>query len=52
MTWGSLWTYYRDEMSDDANENNDSGKTTASKYFEYKTKIIRNTLADNSKILE
>ena len=32
MTSESLWNYYRNEMSDDTNENNDAGKTTASKY--------------------
>ena len=37
---GSLWNYYRDEINDSANENNDANnyrinnKTTASKYFE------------------
>ena len=25
MTSGSLWTYYRDGVNDDANENNDAG---------------------------
>ena len=50
MTSGSLWNYYRDEMNDDANENNDAGnhrknnnKTTTSKYFEYKTNITWGT---------
>ena len=32
MTLESLWNYYRDEMSDDTNENNDPGKTTTSKH--------------------
>ena len=47
MTLRSLWNYYRDEVNHDANENNDadnyiinSNKTTTSKSFEYKTKII------------
>ena len=46
MTSESLWNHYRDKMSDYANENNaDSykiniNKTTTSKYFEYKTKVI------------
>ena len=45
MTSVSLWNYYRDEVNDDANENNAAGnyrinnKTTTSKSFEYKTKI-------------
>ena len=47
-TLGSLQNYYRDEANNDANENNDAGnfrinssKTTASKFFEYKTKMTR-----------
>ena len=46
MISGSLWSYYRDKVNNDVNENNDddyrinSEKTTASKYSEYKTKII------------
>ena len=42
MTSGSLWNYYRDEVNDDANENNsarnkiNNNKTIASKSFEYK----------------
>ena len=54
VTSGSLWNYYKDEVNDDANENKDAGnysinnnKTTTSKYFEYKTKIIGRT-PDNS----
>ena len=49
-TSGSLWNYYRDEMNDDADENNavdnhreNSSKTKTSRPFEYKTKIIRKT---------
>ena len=45
---GNLWNNYRDEINDSANENNDvnnyrinNNKTTTSKSFEYKTKIIR-----------
>ena len=42
MTSGSLWTYYRDEINGDANENVNNrinnNKTTTSKSFEYKTK--------------
>ena len=51
MTSGSLWSYYRDEVNDHANENNDPGryrinnkKTATSKSFEYKTKITGSTL--------
>ena len=53
MTSGSLWDYYKDEINDDENENGDNGnkinnnKTTARKSFKYKTKIIRST-ADNA----
>ena len=52
---GSLWNQYRDEVNNDAIENNDIGnyginnsKTITSKHFEYKTKIIGNTPADNN----
>ena len=55
MASGSLWSYYRDEVNDDANEKNDVGnyrinnsKTTTSRSFEYKTKITGSTPADNS----
>ena len=44
---GGLWNYYRDEINRSAKENNDANdyrinnnKTTTSKSFEYKTKII------------
>ena len=43
MTSGSLWNYYRDELYNSVNENNDANnyrinnnKTTTSKSFEYK----------------
>ena len=46
-TWGDLRNYYRDEVNDDANQNNPAGnymvnnnKANTSKSFEYKTKII------------
>ena len=45
MKSGNLWNYYRDEANDSANEIDDNDnkinndKVTASKYFEYKTKI-------------
>ena len=55
MTSRSLWNYYRDEMNDDTNENNDSGnyrinnnKTTTSECFEHKTELIGSTPPDNS----
>ena len=46
ITTGSLWNYYRDEVNDDANEivvdyKRNNRKTTATKFFEYKTKIIQ-----------
>ena len=54
---GCLWNYWRDELNDDANENNDSSnykinnnKTTTSKSFEYMTKIIGSAPADNSRL--
>ena len=50
---GSLWNYWRDEMNDAANENNDannyrinSNKTITSKCFEYQTKITEKTPND------
>ena len=43
MTSGSWWNYYRDELYNSVNENNDANnyrinnnKTTTSKSFEYK----------------
>ena len=54
MTSGSLWNYYRDNINDDANKNNDAGnyrinngKKTTSRSFQFKTKIIGSTPADN-----
>ena len=54
-TSGSLWNYYRDEINDSANENNDANnyrinnnKTTTSKSFEYKTKILGTTPNDKN----
>ena len=48
MTSESLLKCYRDEVNDNAIANNDtsiyrinSNKTIASRYFEYKTKIIK-----------
>ena len=43
-TIGSLYNYYRDELSDDADDNNfDHIKVVNSHTFKYKNKIIRNT---------
>ena len=45
ITFGSLWNYYRDEVNDIINENNDdnnckinNNKTITSTSFKYKTK--------------
>ena len=54
MTSGNLWNFYEKEMKDDANESNNDDyrvnneKTTASKSFEFKTKIIGNTPINNN----
>ena len=43
-TIGSLYNYYRDELSDDAdNDNFDNIKVVNSEAFKYKNKIIGNT---------
>ena len=43
-TIGSLYNYYRDELSDDADDNNfDNIKAVNSNTFKYKNKIIGNT---------
>ena len=43
-TIGSLYNYYRDELSDDADDNNfDNIKVVNSNKFKYKNKIIGNT---------
>ena len=43
-TVGSLYNYYRDEISDDADDNNfDNVKVVHSNTFKYKNKIIGNT---------
>ena len=51
-TIGSLYNYYRDELSDD-NDNDNFGniKVVNSNAFKYKNKIIRNTYNINSTIL-
>ena len=53
----SLRKYYRDEVSDDRDENNAADnyriintKATTSESFEYKAKIIRNTPDNNSRL--
>ena len=49
ITSGSLWNYYRDEVNDDTDKNDvankkiNNNKTTASKSFVYKTKLIGST---------
>ena len=58
MTSGSLWNYYRDEVNDNVNENNDddnkinNNKIITSKYFEYKTKTIGRTSDNNNNTLD
>ena len=56
-TSGNLWNYYRDEVNDSANENNDvnsyrinNNKTVTSKFFKYKTKIVGNTRDNNNRL--
>ena len=57
MTSGSLWNFYRDEITDDENENNNvnnrinNSKTTTSKSFEYNINIIGST-PNNNNILD
>ena len=52
MISGSLWNYYRNEINDDTNENVNNTvnnkKTIPSKSFEYKTKLIGSTPADDN----
>ena len=43
VTSGRLWNYYRDEVIDDMNENNEAGKS-----FVYKTKIVGSAPADGN----
>ena len=43
-TSGSLWNYYRDELADEANDNNNPDKNVVdSKSFKYKTNITGST---------
>ena len=54
MILGSLWNHYRDELNDDANENNadnyiiDNSKTVTSESFQYETKVIGSAPANNN----
>ena len=54
MTSGSLWNYYRDEVNDDVNENDDNGHKINNniiitcKSSEYKTKLIGSTPNNNN----
>ena len=51
-TIGSLYSYYRDELNDDANLNNFTNiNVVSSNSFQYKTKIVGNTYDINSTIL-
>ena len=56
VTSGSLWNYYRDEVSNYANEFYDnyniinSNKTTTGTFFKYKTRTIKNTSNSNSRL--
>ena len=53
VTSGSLWSYYGDKVNNDANEiaancRLNNSKTTTSKSYEYTTKKIGRTLANNN----
>ena len=52
LTVGSSWSYYRDEVNDEANENSVAdyynNNTKTSKSFEYKTKNIGSMTTNNS----
>ena len=54
MTSGIWWNYYSDEINDNANENDNSGKkinndkTITNKSFKYKAKTIGRTSDDNN----
>ena len=53
MTSGSLWNYYKDEVNGAANENdaaNNKMNNKTSKSSEYKTKLVRNTSSNNSRL--
>ena len=57
MKSGNLWNYYRDEVNDDQNENDNANnrvntsKTIVSKSLEYETKLIWST-SNNDNILD
>ena len=50
-----MWNYYRDEVhgaaskNDDINNRINNNRITASKWFEYKTKLIESTPNNNSR---
>ena len=52
MTSGSLWNYYRDEVNDFTNENNNANncKTTTSKSYEYKANLTGRAPNNNSRL--
>ena len=57
MASGRLWNNYRDKVNDSVSENNvannyriNNNKTTTSKSFEYKTKLIGSTPNNNSRL--
>ena len=53
---GCLRNYYRDEVNDDADKNNDddfrinNNRITTSKFFEYEMKIIGSTRGNDSRL--
>ena len=50
-TTGSLWNYYRDELSDDKNDNNNANKNVInSGSFKYKTSITGSTYKFDARI--
>ena len=49
-TIGSLYNYYRDELSDDTDDNFDNIKVVNSNTFKYKNKIIGNTYDVDARI--
>ena len=52
-TTGSLWNYYRDELSDDTNTNNNPNKSVInSECFKYKTSITEGTYNVDEKITD
>ena len=51
MNTGSLWNYYRDELSDDTNDNNNANKNVInSGSFKYKTSITGSTYKFDARI--